>query len=680
MPSLLRWGLLLLVAALLAFVSLRMDLTPRVESDFFFAVDTASSGQDPFAKTRPQIILSVEADDIQTPAYAERVRALSAELSATPGIVSVLDIAHGPKNLKDASESPFWSRLLLSEDGRATQLIVSLDGFTREMVPKIENLVARHQQQDFRIAISGVPYVVELISRQLFRDLKAFALATLAVFSLLVLVLSRSWTLLMGTLVSCITASVGTLLALYAVGMKPGILTANVLTITFVMTLSHIVFLTMNWADAGSGVRQAIRWTAMPSFWSMATTLLGFLSLLLATAKPLREFGISGAIGCGVSILAAYALYPLYLRGTRPPQAKGVSLRFLSGPHRWALPVAAALVAVSVPGLLRLGHEPGLLSYFKSGSDIRRGLESIDRRTGSVPLDLVVHQPGTPKLTTKEAVARLWALQLELENDPEVGAVLSLAVLLKETDRQPGAFLLSTEGRIELLEQPKYFEIGKTFVTKDRKHARYVMRMHEGIPEIRREETLRRIREIVRRHGFEVTYYAGLYEQMGRLSSLVWASVYRGLAGLLALFTVISFVVSRSFRWAASMTFGLCTIAGGLLGAIGLLGIPVDIISSTAANLAIGMGIDGMLHLVACVRRDGRSWAEARMRTGIPILASSFIVAGGFGVFLLSSFPPTQRFGIFVVVGTGLAAFVVLFVLPRPFANSGEGAATPPSA
>ena len=45
----------------------------------------------------------------------------------------------------------------------------------------------------------------------------------------------------------------------------------------------------------------------------MTTTLLGFLSLLVATAKPLRELGIAGAIGTLTAIAVAYSVYPAFL-------------------------------------------------------------------------------------------------------------------------------------------------------------------------------------------------------------------------------------------------------------------------------------------------------------------------------------------------------------------------------
>jgi predicted RND superfamily exporter protein len=59
------------------------------------------------------------------------------------------------------------------------------------------------------------------------------------------------------------------------------------------------------------------------------------------------------------------------------------------------------------------------------------------------------------------------------------------------------------------------------------------------------------------------------------------------------------------------------------------------------------------------------------------VLGATGIITAGFGIFVLSSFPPTQRFGLAVIVGTATAATMALFVLPRlgGGAASGGGAA-----
>ncbi|NJL26955.1 MAG: hypothetical protein HC897_03260, partial [Thermoanaerobaculia bacterium] len=47
------------------------------------------------------------------------------------------------------------------------------------------------------------------------------------------------------------------------------------------------------------------------------------------------------------------------------------------------------------------------------------------------------------------------------------------------------------------------------------------------------------------------------------------------------------------------------------------------------------------------------------------IAGAALILAAGFGIFALSSFPPTQRFGVVVALGTVASAVITLAVFPR---------------
>jgi predicted RND superfamily exporter protein len=182
----------------------------------------------------------------------------------------------------------------------------------------------------------------------------------------------------------------------------------------------------------------------------------------------------------------------------------------------------------------------------------------------------------------------------------------------------------------------------------------------------------------------------GLYLLQGELSRLVSSSLIYGLFGLIGFFMVIALIISRSFKISLAMALALGIIPVCVFGAIGFMRIPLDIISAPAVNVAIGMGIDSMIHTVTAVRRrklkgiDSKAaWLQARVRLWKPVLGSMFIVSAGFAIFGLSAFPPTQRFGFSIVMGTVLAAMSTVFILPLlaeighrgPVADEPEGKA-----
>ena len=98
--------------------------------------------------------------------------------------------------------------------------------------------------------------------------------------------------------------------------------------------------------------------------------------------------------------------------------------------------------------------------------------------------------------------------------------------------------------------------------------------------------------------------------------------------------------------------------------------VPVDIISAPATNVCIGIAIDSMIHLMFGVRRVQRggkkgwnAWVFAREEQWRGIVYSDVIIATGFAIFVLSDFPPTQRFGLVVLAGCIIDIVANLFAL-----------------
>jgi len=141
----------------------------------------------------------------------------------------------------------------------------------------------------------------------------------------------------------------------------------------------------------------------------------------------------------------------------------------------------------------------------------------------------------------------------------------------------------------------------------------------------------------------------GFYYLQGRLAKLVASSLVTGLFWLNLLFIIIAWIVARSVRVAIAMIISLTLVPLCMLGGIGWLHVPMDVISAPATNVCIGIAIDSMIHLVFGVRRaqrDGRkagpAWVAAREEQWRGIVYSDVIFAAGFAIFVLSDFPPTQ--------------------------------------
>jgi predicted RND superfamily exporter protein len=334
--------------------------------------------------------------------------------------------------------------------------------------------------------------------------------------------------------------------------------------------------------------------------------------------------------------------------------------------------VAVALTAVAAFGLPRIDTDPTLLSYFAEGSELRSGLDRIDRSGGSSPLMMVVRDPDGRRLDHPAVLERLGEAQSELDADPAVGAALSLPVLVAEARRAPLAGFLPAAQLIDLLDSPRYDRVASSFVTEDRRRGLFFLRMREAERDEPRRRVIDRLASRVAEQGLEVELVGGLYDLQGRLGALVGRSILTGLSALFVLFLGIAVVVSRSVRTTAAMAASLAMVPVLLLGPFGLLHLPLDVVTSPAANVAIALGIDSMIHLATAVRRRRRAgddeaaaWGAARDRLWQPIAGAMLILAAGFGIFGLSSFPPTARFGLAIAGGTLAAGAIALTVLPR---------------
>ncbi len=683
-----HWWMLALTGVLFALVAALVDLKPVVDQNFFFSTTDPGVIQskkiEQHFPSQPEIILAVSSRNISSARYLGRIQKLTQQLQDIKAVSAVKSLTAGPKSFDDALKSPFWTRLLIARDRKSSNVIVFVEGKeTEKLIRRIESIMHELDERDFRIHIAGPPYVVEMIRRSLVHDFRYFSLAAFVLFGLTMAALFRSLRVFLGMLSTCSNAVLLTLLLQSLLGQKIGILTVNLGTIVFIIALSHLVYMTFNWQTLAGRMGKespdlataAVRMTFPASFWSLVCASLGFASLLIVQAKPLRELGFGGTLGTVVAFVCAYVMYPPFLRWAVPHKTKLMEKEppraFWS--RRFVLPsLATILLGIGLGfGLTRINTDPSLLDYFKPHQELRDGLEYVDNHGGANPLTLVVSAANGTRLDTDEAYQKMWTLQGALENYKDVGTVISLPTLLAEGDRVPFSFLLSYKKMLEIMEQPKYARVAKSFVNEDRTQAVFLLRMVEARRDKYRLDVVNDLRSIARKHGFKTVLVGSIYYLQGRLAQLVASSLVTGLFWLNLFFIGIAWIVARSVRGALAMIASLTLVPLCMLGGIGWLHVPMDVISAPATNVCIGIAIDSMIHLVFGVRRaqsagkkGWSAWVAGREEQWRGIVYSDVIFAAGFAIFALSDFPPTQRFGLVVLCGLIIDILANLFVLP----------------
>jgi predicted RND superfamily exporter protein len=164
------------------------------------------------------------------------------------------------------------------------------------------------------------------------------------------------------------------------------------------------------------------------------------------------------------------------------------------------------------------------------------------------------------------------------------------------------------------------------------------------------EAVSRRGREIF---GTDVTVKAvGYLPLYVKLTRYLATSFLKSLPLVVGLNFLLLLVLLRSFRWAALATPSNILPVFLLLGAMGWLGIPLDVASVSIACIAFGILVDDTIHLVVQSRRgiqSGLSRKKAVLRAlqggGSAITWTTVVLVGGFSMFLTAQVMPVRYFG-----------------------------------
>ena len=256
-----------------------------------------------------------------------------------------------------------------------------------------------------------------------------------------------------------------------------------------------------------------------------------------------------------------------------------------------------------------------------------------------------------------------------LDSLPEIGKIQSIATATKilkhlNDGKLPDDYDLAIILKI-MPEELKQAMISP-FLSEDANQVRLSMRVIESKPNLRRKVLIEKIKDhLVNNLGFEssrvhLTGMAVLYNNM--LQSL-YASQIKTLGAVFASILVMFVIVFRNFFLACIALTPNVLAAGLVLGAMGLFGIPLDMMTITIAAITIGIAVDNSIHYVHRFKAEfplDRDYVKTMKRChgsiGKAIYYTSVVITLGFSILALSEFIPTIYFGLL----TGLAMVVAL--------------------
>jgi predicted RND superfamily exporter protein len=717
---------------ILALLLAGMAWFPSRQLEFDRAIENMFAPNDPLLPPYAQlkrtfggneVVLAAYVDpQLMTDAGMKRLSALDKALQTVPGVAATMAINRGPlgnavvdeRNPLARSFLKLFEGYLVGADQATVGVAVLVDPQAsmsrRQMVDMLRTRVEAHDPSG---TIVGEPVMVVDGFRYLERDgfLLGVVSTSLLVLTIVVCFRSLRWVLIPLAVVQLALLLTQAVLAVSKLhlSMVSSMLTA-IVTIVGIGTVVHLIVRFRELRTAGSTPPAALTAAgvalAAPIFWSIATDVAGFGSLLIAKVGPVHDFGLMMAIGSMLVLVSLVLVVPgLALIGrfdTDPRRAWGeqhleTTLAGLSGwIERHPRPMALATMAVSalaMLGILRLEVETDFTKNFRENSPVVRSYNFVETRLGGAGVwDVIVPAPAQ---LDHDFLTRLMALEDRMRRE--------VVVVDKDGVAQPGltkvisvADVLATiqVGTVDILALPIMRALMPEFVHAlvgvdphtDRSYVRIMLRSRERQPAEQKQKLISAVERITREEfpGAQVTgFFVLLTNLVESTTRDQWTTFALATMGIF----LMALLAFRSLRVALIALVPNALPIFIVTGLMGWLGLKINMGAAMIASVSMGLSVDSSMHYITDFlnqRRAGCGVHEAiaavHQRVGRAMVFSTLALVIGFSALCLSEFVPTIYFGALVgltMLG-GLAGNLV--VLPLLLAWTEPSAPQAPTA
>jgi uncharacterized protein len=475
-------------------------------------------------------------------------------------------------------------------------------------------------------------------------------------------------------------------------------------------------------------VRGTVHKMVRPCLYTALTTIIGFGSLVVSDIKPVIDFGWMMSAGLAVTFATSFLLFPslLLMMGKNISTTTVEEVRFLLPEYlarltefqgNKVLVLAVMLAVVSTAGISMLRVENSFINYFSDDSEIYQGLKLIDEELGgTTPMEILIKLEQDIEELTAEDLAEmteeeirdertymeamrtrpeLWFTPTKidlvkkahdyLDGLPEIGKVLSLAssirvveeIAEKELDGMDMALLYT-----KVPDSVKKILINP-YVSIEDNEVRLMSRVVDSKPDLHRKELLEKLhRNLGKENGFEqladykllikdVTVSGMLVLYNNMLQSL-FSSQIKSIGVVMLGIGIMFLVLFRSFTLAVIGILPNLLSAGVVLGIMGGLGIPLDMMTITIAAITIGIAVDDGIHYIYRFKEEYalthdyvKTLHICHSSIGKAMVYTTVTIIIGFSSLVLSNFIPTIYFGVLTGAAMFIALLAALTVLPK---------------
>ena len=608
---------------------------------------------------------------------------------------------------------------LESINKRISELNDNESNFNSSLVSEIRSILDVHRN-NATLYLGGPAMITSDMMEYIRSDLVVFGVAVASVFAIMLfLFFGNIWFVILPISNAFLTTFV-TAGFLGYMDWKISVVSSNFIALLLILIISLTVhvLVKINELQKGSidnkkSLIDAVEQMFLPCFFAALTTAVAFLSLLLGELKPVIEFGKMMAFGISIAFIFTFSFLPSSLSLIKNNKSKDylslhkITNKILSISKKYSNSIYltfSIVFCVLIFGTTKLVVENRFIDYFDEETEIYQGMLEIDKNLGgTATLDIIIKEPSfiaSDDLIEDEffddslfddessnasgywwnvySLAELEEIHDYLDSLPEIGKVLSVASGIKLARLiNDGEDLNDLE--LALLRSVLPEDIRETllysYINKDDSVVRISTRVNESAENLNRDELLQKINnDLITKFNlsedrFEITGLAVLYNNM--LQSLFQSQI----GSLLVVFSVIAFMLLLIFKSFKVMIIGLIPnifVASSVVGILGLLKIPLDIMTITVAAISVGMAVDNTIHYIYRYKKEMKitnsiemALQNAHTTTGRAIFYTAATIATGFSILSLSNFFPTQLFGIFTALAMLIAFISSLSLLPN---------------
>jgi len=595
--------------------------------------------------------------------------------------------------------------------------------------------IAKNYRGEAKIFLGGASMVADDLITFIRSDLQVFGSAVFVFLIVTLWVIFRQLRWILLPVITCTFSVVATSGFLGLFGWEVTVISSNFISIQLIITMAITIHLIVRYRELARLLpemdqRQLILhstiFMARPCTFAVLTTVVGFASLVLSGILPVMNFGWMMSAGIGVSLFLTFLIFPVLLM-QMPKAMPNTSFesRFaltkifadITESHgKTILFISVVALILSVAGVSKLNVENSFIDYFKESTEIYQGMKLIDQQLGgTTPLDLVVDleltEDAVPQAEqevkaeeeledeeefdafeeefeetaneaqywfTAEKMERIEKIHDYLNGLEQTGKVLSLGTMLKiGKTLNSGKPLDNFSLALLYNELPERFRkiILDPYVSVENNEARFYMRIRDSEPNLRRNKLLLQIQhdlnsklEIPEEKG-QLANLLVLYNNM--LQSLFKSQILT-LGVVIVSFLFMFIFLFRSFIIALIAIFPNVLSIGVVLGFMGWVGIPLDMMTITIAAISVGIAVDNTIHYIHRFRHEfasNRNYLASMRRShesiGYAMYYTSITIIIGFSILVLSKFIPSIYFGLLTGLAMLIALVAALTLLPQ---------------